>query len=158
MGPGVPRTGDIIQVAQNSTGAVATGTTTVPDDDTIPQSTEGDQYMSQAITPTSAINQLQIDITANWSSSVNVRHVLALFQDATASALAAVMDFTLTTAQASKPSVLRWVMAAGTTSATTFKLRMGPTAAGTVTFNGDTSARKMGGAMASFMRVTEIFV
>jgi hypothetical protein len=41
----------LLQVVNTTTGAVATGTTVMPFDDTIPQSGEGDQYMSLAITP-----------------------------------------------------------------------------------------------------------
>lgn len=35
--PGMPLPGDVIQTARNDTGAVATGTTTMPQDDSIPQ-------------------------------------------------------------------------------------------------------------------------
>ena len=34
------------QIVATQTGAVATGTTTFPEDDTIPQNTEGDEYMT----------------------------------------------------------------------------------------------------------------
>src|ERR1041385_5219094 len=40
-----------LQLASTSYNAAATGTTTVPIDDTVPQNTEGDEYMSRAITP-----------------------------------------------------------------------------------------------------------
>ena len=36
LGPGA-----VVQVVSNSSGALATGTTTIPSDDTIPQNTEG---------------------------------------------------------------------------------------------------------------------
>src|SRR5258708_5751039 len=43
----------VAQVVNTETGAVATGTTTLPGAvDTIPTNTQGDQYMSLAITPT----------------------------------------------------------------------------------------------------------
>jgi len=46
-------------------------------------------------------------------------------------------------------------MTAGTTSATTFKLRAGGAAASTITINGYAGARRYGGVMYSFIEVTE---
>ncbi|HXJ72736.1 MAG TPA: hypothetical protein VNM37_07775, partial [Candidatus Dormibacteraeota bacterium] len=79
------------QVVVTQTGAVATGTTLIPLDDTIPQKTEGDEYMTLAITPKSATSKLVIEITLcasqNIAGSNNV--IVALFQDAGNDALAA---------------------------------------------------------------------
>ncbi len=47
-------------------------------------------------------------------------------------------------------------MTAGTTSATTFRIRVGPESAGTVTFNGQGGVRMFGTAAKSYMSVTEI--
>ena len=54
-----------VQVVNTQTGAVDTGTTAMPCDDTIPQNTEGDEFMTLAITPTSATNKLKIDVVFN---------------------------------------------------------------------------------------------
>jgi len=48
-------------------------------------------------------------------------------------------------------------MTAGTTSATTFKFRVGINS-GTFTFNGYSGGRKLGGVAASSMTITEIAV
>src|SRR5574341_1372572 len=66
---GMKLPGDVLQVRRTQTGAVATGTTVAVHDDSIPQNTEGDQYMSQAITPTSAINRLMIESLAYTAHS-----------------------------------------------------------------------------------------
>jgi hypothetical protein len=50
----------IAQELVSETGAVATGTTQIPIDDTIPQNTEGDQYLSLAITPTNALSTFKV--------------------------------------------------------------------------------------------------
>jgi hypothetical protein len=93
FGAGEPLPGDILQVQRTDTGAVATGTTTIPNDDTIPQSTEGDQYMSQAITPSSAANVLAVRAQATSRTAARAAFMIAaLFQDATANALAAVRN------------------------------------------------------------------
>lgn len=152
IGPGVPRTGTLIQRKQLFDGAVATGTSTIPVDDTIPQNTEGDQYMSLAITPTHAVNLLTIMVTAYCSSSSNSYGIAGLFQDSTANALASAVWYN------ALPSGthFRYLMSAGTTSATTFKVRIGPYSSGTITFNGLSSARLFGGTLPSMIWIEEV--
>lgn len=142
------------QTVFTETGAVATGTTTVPADDTIPQITEGDEYMTRTITPKSATSTLEIEIVAFLTNSASSSGIGALFQDATANALAA--GFHVVSTGASAPFVLRHKMAAGTTSAITFRFRFGCAGAGTTTFNGTAGGRLFGGVMASSIKITEI--
>ena len=150
-------TGDVVQVVNTSTGAVATGTTTIPLDDTIPQQTEGDLYLTApAITPTSASNFLRIDVTLVAANSAAAYYMIAaLFQDATANALKTAVH---TLGAANYPATITFshYMVAGTTSATTFKVRAGAHTAGTTTFNGAAGGRYFGGTMASSITVTEI--
>ena len=85
-------TGRIVQTVNVQTRAVATGTTVFPTDDTIPQKTDGNEYMTLAITPTNASNKLRIFSTFYCSSSVaNSLMCAGLFQDDTAATLNAVM-------------------------------------------------------------------
>lgn len=136
-------------------GAVATGTTVIPNDDTIPQNTEGDQYMQLTITPKSATSKLKIDVTVVGSLSIGDNHSLALFQDATASALtvASVQNV----AGVLETVSFSYYMTSGTTSATTFKVRVGKEGgASTYTFNGVGGARKFGGISGSMMTITEL--
>jgi hypothetical protein len=156
LGPGIKKPGDVIQTAFNTTGAVATGTTPLPSDDTIPQITEGDQYMSQAITPTATPNLLEIEIHPMLSSNTNARTLTsALFQDATASALAVASVGVPTQFNVVSPDI-RYTMIANTAASTTFRLRAGTDVSGTVTFNGVNSARLMGGVYNSYVRIREI--
>ena len=151
-----PRPGEILQVVNTQTGAVATGSTAIPADDTIPQNTEGDQYMTLAITPKLSTSKLLIEVHAEISNSAICRNALALFQDTTVDALAAVSEY-LSTATALHPIVLRHYMTSGTVSATTFKVRIGPeSGGGTVTFNGQSAGRIFGGVAASSITITEI--
>jgi len=149
--------GRIIQVVNTQSGAVATGTGVIPWDDTIPQIGEGNEFMTRAITPTSASNLLRIDvvITLNSGTSVNAM-IAALFQDATANALAAMHQ--LPPSGTTQPCVIKFThyMTAGTTSSTTFRVRAGASSAATTTFNGIGGARYLGGVMASSITITEI--
>ena len=147
--------GKVVQVVNTQSGAVATGTTLVPFDDTIPQITEGDQYMTRAITPTDAANTLRIDVSAQFSPSVSTWVVMALFQDATVNALAATTAFEGTAGGGITLNLTHY-MTAGTTSATTFRMRAGGIFAGTLTFNGNGGGRIFGGVMASSITIWEI--
>lgn len=151
--------GDVVQVQRNDTGAVATGTTVLPYDDTIPQNTEGDQYMSQAITPSSSADLLQITINAPQISSTaagNSIIAMALFQDSTANALAVTSESVESVSTTWAPLYLQWSLLAATTSSTTFKTRAGANVSGTTTFNGQAAGRKYGGTINSYMQIEEI--
>ena len=151
--------GQTVQVVNAQDGAVATGTTVLPADDTIPQNTEGDEYITLAITPTNASNKLKIDVILNLAHSTTISDTaIALFQDATAGALAATFSAKNDIGNSASQVSLTHYMTAGTTSATTFKVRAGGGSAGTTTFNGSNSGRIFGGVMASSITITEIQV
>jgi hypothetical protein len=155
-GGGGSSVGNVVQVVNYETGALATGSTVVPCDDTIPQNTEGDQYMSLSITPKSATNKLKIDVVwmgANDGSSGSM--AVSLFQDSTANALATQSEYQVA-AYDHQCIAFSFFMVAGTVSATTFKVRAGFQAAGTTSFNGYGGSRKYGGALASSITITEV--
>ena len=144
-----------IQVVTTSYTAVATGTTTIPLDDTIPQNTEGFEVMTQAITPKSATNILVIEAVVLCSNSAAALDMIgALFQDATANALAADCTY-MATATGRVKLKIKHTMVAGTTSATTFRVRIGGSAVGTTTFNGFSGGRLFGATSKSNITITE---
>jgi hypothetical protein len=146
----------LLQTVTFETGAVATGTTIIPTDDTIPQQTEGDQYMSLAITPQSATSKLIIEVVAQLASSNGgVGMVAALFQDSGANAIAVGWANQLTVNFTNQVTI-RHAMTSGTTSPTTFKVRCGAQSAGTTTFNGSAGARMYGGVLASSIVISEV--
>ena len=153
--PGNTPIGGTVQVRNTQDGAYATGSTGIPDDDTIPQITEGDQYMSLTIAPQDANNKLKIDVVGNFASSANTIRAVALFSVGTSNALAAVQDFPNPDFQAPAPSSFTHYMTAGTTNVLTFTVRAGVNS-GDLYFNGHTAARKLGGVMASSITITEI--
>lgn len=144
---------NLVQRAYASLATVQTGTTTIPEDDTIPQNTEGTEFLTLAITPTSATNRLRIRAHFYAALSTSVPAVMALFQDTTANALA-VEAHVLATSPRSM--ILDHEMVAGTTSATTFKIRIGRTSAGMITINGIGGVRYYGGALISSITIDEI--
>ena len=147
--------GRIAQVVASQDGALATGTTTIPFDDTIPQNTEGNEYMTLAITPKVATSTLIIDVVWIGASSVSNNISAVLFQDSTADALAAGMSVNPNANQLVTIG-FRHTMTSGTTSSTTFKVRAGGSGAATTTFNGSGGARLYGGVIASSIRIREV--
>jgi hypothetical protein len=147
----------VVQVVKTVTGAATTGTTAIPIDDTIPQNTEGDEYMTLAITPGNASNRLKIDVVLFGAINGSDWMIAALFQDSTANALATGSMYLPTSGGGGSIQFTYW-MAAGTTSATTFKVRAGRdnvSPGTTLTFNGTGGARLFGGVYASSITITE---
>jgi hypothetical protein len=156
VGPSVPLPGQRVQRVIGRDSAVASGTTTLPSDDTIPQNTEGTEFITKAITPTNTANLLDLRIKMNMGSSIDsATMAIALFQDSTADALAVATDQAAATFFKTIP--LDHTMRAGTVSSTTFKVRAGTQSAGTFTFNGiGGTNRRYGGVYYSSINIEEI--
>lgn len=145
----------VLQVANTQTGAVATGTTVIPFDNSIPQNTEGDQYMTLAFTPTNAGSKLKIEVVVFATVTTTPFIIVALFQDSVADALAASAAFNSLSGGGMTITFTHY-MTAGSTSLMTFKVRIGPSSAATITFNGSAGGRIFGGVAASSITITEI--
>jgi hypothetical protein len=156
-GAGVPLPGTPLQRSRITTGTVTAGSTVMPLDNTIPQNTEGDLYLSGQITPTSAANLINISTQLHVSFGTASRTCCsAIFQDSTASALIADAVF-LPNSGVMAETAMRHTMAAGTTNTTTFNLRTGPDSAATLTLNGiGGSTQYFGGVFSSWMDIEEI--
>jgi hypothetical protein len=148
-----------LQTVTGITSAVATGTTTLPQDDTVPQNTEGIQFATATITPKLSTSTLVIYfigfVATNTSGATHV-FTASLFQDSTAGALAATCIQSAGSVAMHQIS-FRYIMTSGTTSATTFNVRVGLEAAGTTTYNGTGGGRIFGGAAASGIIIQEFY-
>ena len=147
--------GKLLQVVSVLDGDHATTTAIIPLDDTKPQNTEGAEFLTAAITPTSSTSKLWINVTVNLAANPADTVAMALFQDSGADALAATLGY-MPTNNGSQVMTLNHYMTAGTTSATTFKLRAGNTNAGTIAMNGGTTSRYFGGTASSGITIMEI--
>lgn len=149
--------GTLIQTVIAMTGEMATGTGVIPNDDSIPQNNEGDEYISVAITPTDINNTLIINAKIEGTTTETSSYwPLALFQDSVADALASGRAARVGAGQQWGVGTVIYSMPAGTTSETTFKVRAGQLAAGTFTLNGTGGARKHGGTIMSGIWVQEV--
>jgi hypothetical protein len=146
-----------VQVATFQTGEVATGTGTIPIDNTIPQITEGTEFMTLAITPTTTTSKLVINVCIQLDKNNGNTLTVALFQDSTANAIASQFYGALGSG-ISMPLTFTHSMTSGTTSSTTFRVRAGSEAAGTVTRNGRGGGRIDGGVAVSSITIYEVAV
>lgn len=147
--------GAVLQVVNLQSGTYASTTTVIPVDDTIPQNTEGAEFFTLAITPTSATSKLLIQLVVQTAPTTAGWITVALFQDSTVNALAAASIYNATSTGGSMIP-LNYYMTAGTTSSTTFKMRYGPNSGVTAVINGSGATRQYGGVNITSMTITEI--
>lgn len=148
--------GAVIQVVDTLSSAASTGTTQIPNDDTIPQNTEGTEFMTLAITPKDASSKLIIEASA-WLTNNTVDRWLtaALFVDSAADALASATEY-MATGAGSQNTKLYHSVVAGSIASRTYKVRCGSNGSGTLTFNGVSGSRLHGGITHSFIKITEV--
>ena len=157
MGFGVTRAataGKVVQRVNTQIEAAATGATVLPHDNSIPQITEGNEYMTLAITPTNASNILVIEVEIMVAASAVAMLTAALFVGSTVDALSAQAT---AGSSSSSPETLSFThsMVAGVATSLTFRVRAGPGGAATVTFNGAGGVRLYGAIPKSSMTITE---
>ncbi len=156
MGPGVNRPGDIVQRVRTTNGALDTTATTTPVNDTIPQlSTEGETQLTQAITPTSRANLIDIRADVQLALSAAGDVVCALHQDSIEDALTA-KHAAIAAADESATIHLTHQVKALAVAARTYKINNGPST-GTLTLNGVAGVRTFGGINLSSLEALEIF-
>jgi hypothetical protein len=148
--------GQLIQTVNTTRVDVVSGTTVMPFDDSIPQKTEGVEFLTVAITPTKNDNKLLISVHLQCQMTNNGQWSMALFQDDAANALAASSE--RDGASDLEIHSLKHFMTTGTTSETTFKIRSASSGSGTITMNSVAGSRKYGGVLSSSITVQEIEV
>ena len=151
---GIP--GSVVQSVSAVVTALVSGTTVMPIDDTIPQKTEGVEVITLAITPKSATNILIIIANIAGIRTPDGLGGIALFQDDTAGALAAVPVTQLSLGHGSIALIHK--MVSGGVAETTFKIRIGQASAGTVYCNAVPAGttRGFGGVSATTLTIFEL--
>lgn len=133
-------TNSVAQVVEQDFSNLISSTGTIPYDNTIPQIGEGFEVMTASITPLNAANNLLVEAEIYGSLNGGAGELsAALFRDANANALAA--DSVTVPANGYLANVrLRVKVAAGSTTATTFRVRIGAAGTQNVAFNGFANA------------------
>lgn len=129
-------------------------TTVIPDDDTIPQSTEGTQILSVSITPKSTTNKVRIRVTAFGSNNTAVTAIIVALFSGGSNAIRATSAI-VPGAAYREALVMEIEVTPGSTSAQTYTVRAGP-GSNTMRLNGDSIGRKFGGVSAATIVAQEI--
>ena len=149
--------GKVLQVVDSLSGAYASTSAVIPLDNTTPQSTEGVQLYSLAITPSSATSKLYIEanVQIRWGGTSDGM-IVAIFKDSDANALATTFNH-LYDGHASNLR-LKFSVASSSTTARTYKLRVGAASAITYQINGIgvSSGARLNGTLKSGIIITEV--
>lgn len=152
-------TGHVVQVQMYEDQIVVSGAGVIPFDGSIPQITEGNQFINVSITPKSASNILIIDgLFSGYetSNSYNYGFCVALFKQGQNDALATwygdVYDYTT---ERINTIPFAHKMVAGGTSPILFRLHAG-VPVGSTSMNRGAGGLRYGGTLSSYMRVWEI--
>lgn len=126
--------------------------------DTIPQITDGTELVTVSITPKLSTTKLLITISGNLATSAASASWAAVFQDTTANAVVAVQAGTNIGADLTFPFNANYQMTSGTTSSTTFRLRVGlfNGGSGSWAVNGTSAGRRLGGSQRAVIKVVEV--
>jgi hypothetical protein len=149
--------GQMIQSVYAEVTDVNSASANIPLDDTIPQSNEGIEFITATITPKFSTSKLRVRFQG-WGMNSTGGHTLivAFFRDSGVNAVAAGgCHAPELTANFSGNIQLEHQETAGSTSATTFKVRVGPTG-GIMALNGSVGARKFGGVSKSTLVIEEV--
>lgn len=150
-----PGGGNLVQYQYFITSSPATGTTTIPYDNTKPQNTEGDQYFTINITPTNSLNTLEFTVWATFAHNAGGVITGAVFINSTVDAI---FTFNEQIDNVNDPynMCFKFYMIAATTSVTTFNVRFGSSGAGTFTLNGVGGAGKLDSSLSSGISINEL--
>jgi hypothetical protein len=149
-------TGGQVGYAYAAFSAASSTTATIPYDDTIPQITEGAEFMTVVYTPKYVGSVLEISGLISMQLSSNDLITVAIFRDAVVDALAASSAgyYDAGSNNDSTPFLAHFVVTA--INPITFRVRAGAASALTLTVNGKTAARKYGTIPKSWICVKEI--
>lgn len=145
--------GAILQCLQTTYSTNTALATVIPNDDTVPQSTEGVQVLSLSITPADNTNKILCLVHFWGSAGISTSFFMlgALFRGATCiNAIrvdAAASDMAASMALLDSPA---------SASAQTYSVRVGPETGSDLRLNGTNSARLFGGASACTLTLLEI--
>lgn len=144
-------TQNVLQQVRSSNTTFSTVTGSIPQDDTIPQITEGTEIFSLSITPKSSSSVLVFEVVVTGQNTAGYVSALCLFKTGTSNALAC-------TCFSGGADVFTWKLlysqSSGSTSAQTFTVRLGKEV-GNIYINGISTGRLFGGVQTSYFTITE---
>src|SRR4029077_10586004 len=146
--------GGVIQTSYAEYTANSNLTAVIPPDDTIPQNTEGTEILAATITPRFSSSRVLVQFQGYGAMSVApFQFIVALFRDAVVNALAAGFSTNDGIVAGMSNAIICYQDSPSSTSAITYRIRIGPQGAGTLRMNGTPSGRFFGGTSRSTLVV-----
>lgn len=155
-GPGVRRTGEVVRIFTTTSSALHSGTTTTPNDNTIPQSNEGVRFFELPVSFTSAINRVRYEGSILYQNGTGIQATLHLHRPQIVDAFYAISS---NIAAASTFSyAFQYETLTGVVNSTTITLRIGASAGSTGEINAIAAGTAAyNGVAGSIFMVTEVF-
>lgn len=146
-----------LQTVRNITDAYSSGTEVIPNDNTIPQITEGKLFLTQTITPKTVNSTLIIEVLSQISCNLGGTLIVtgAVFSNVTGSNAISSAQMTIPSANASAQMVIRDIFTPNTTNPINITFRMGQASGYRVSQNGYAGGGLMGGSKKSSLIITE---
>jgi len=150
--------GAVLQTVSTTYDVNADITTVIPPDNSKPQYFEGTQILALSITPYFSTSKIRATFLG-YASGNDVGIGAALFRDGSTNpnAIAAAQTIIMNSAHGVGPAAIDYIDSPATTSAIQYSVRVGPSQASTIRFNGIYSGTwNYGGAMRSTLILEEI--
>lgn len=145
--------GKLVKIQTSIITSTSTITSVIPVDNSIPQSSEGDEVATITYTPLSASNNLDLEFEVMVSVSAVARVTAALFVNSDTNAVKAI-GVVGAGGGFSNVVRLRYIVPAGSTTSRTYKIRMGPNS-DSAYFNKGNSIDTYGGTSSAILSVKE---
>ncbi len=146
----------VVQRLAVSSASYSSLPTTMPCDNTIPQISEGDQFLSLAITPTNAANIIRCYVSAGFGGSSQGIGACALFSSIAGTNALDGRHFTVDGTTSMTPVNFIYEEAAGSLTARTYTVRAGGDTIATLKLNGDSTSRTLGGIQKAWLIIEEL--
>lgn len=145
---------EIVNIQYSTDTSHTTGTTAIVNDDSIPQITEGDQFLALDYLPMDSNNILHVEAVIKTRIGANTGGQIALYKDGASNAIAAAQN---EGSSGGTDSDLRidYLTTAGTTDLISYTVRAGDDSGDTFSMNGANGSRLLGGVQMSYIKVTE---
>lgn len=152
-------TSEVLQQVRTQVTTTGSTSTAIPQDNTIPQNSEGAEFLSLSITPKVATSVLMIEVNFYGGCFPTYGSAGAIFKDSDVNAIWAggLTGIVIASNDSGQYISIKFFVPSASVSARTYRFRAGPiNGGGTFYFNCDTSGALFGGVSYASMAITEL--
>lgn len=154
--PDIPLPGVVVKSARAVNGSMSTGANNIPADNTTPQQSETNIFITQAFASFNPVNMVKVEAELYLSNNTTTRLSAGIWRDANAN-VDAIGTANNANANVNGGASVKWQWIPGVTSSITYKAG-GGCSGGTTTINGENGVALYNGTFASYLEVAEVMV